>query len=120
MSSVLFFSVFFEIVATYFYPKPYMTYGELGRIRGKYPKKSVDDTYDNRVGGSRSVLECKSGRRARGDKHGLTDTCADGVDSDKILVGKLTVLHNLYFHELASNERVLLSGGNDVSSDNSS
>ena len=30
---------FFEIVVTYFYPKPYIQYGELGRIRGKYPKK---------------------------------------------------------------------------------
>ena len=40
MSSVLFFSVFFEIVATYFYPKPYMTYGELGRIRGEISEKN--------------------------------------------------------------------------------
>ena len=31
-------NVIFEIVATYFYPKPYMSYGEFGRIRGKYPK----------------------------------------------------------------------------------
>ena len=30
--------MFLEIVSTYFYPKPYTTYGELGRIRGKYPK----------------------------------------------------------------------------------
>ena len=31
----------FEIVASYFYPKTYMTYGELGRIREKYPKLHV-------------------------------------------------------------------------------
>ena len=36
----------FEIVLTYFYPKPYMTYGELGRIRGKYPKLNVVELYE--------------------------------------------------------------------------
>ena len=30
--------IIFEIVAAYFYPKPYTSYGEFGRIRGKYPK----------------------------------------------------------------------------------
>ena len=28
-------NVFFEIVATYFYPKTYIQYVKLGRIRGK-------------------------------------------------------------------------------------
>ena len=40
------FSRNFEIVATYFYPKPYITYGELGRIRGKYPKLNVVELYE--------------------------------------------------------------------------
>jgi hypothetical protein len=117
---ICFFSVFFEIVATYFYPKPYMTYGELGRIRGKYPKKSVYDTNDYGVGRGRRILKCESCGRTGSDKYGFTDTCANGVDSDKILIGEFTILHDLYFHELASHERVLLSSGNDVSSDNSS
>ena len=49
----------FEIVATYFYPKPYTTYGEFGRIRGKYPKL-VDDTYYYSVSRRISIFERKS------------------------------------------------------------
>mgnify|MGYP002508708786 CR=1 FL=1 len=77
------------------------------------------DADDNGVCGSRRISQCKSCRRAGGDKHGLADTCANGVDGDKILVGELTVLHDLYLHKLAAYQGVLLSCGHDVSSDNS-
>ena len=53
------FSRNFEIVASYFYPKPYTAYGELGRIRGKYPKL-INDTYYYSVSRRISILERKS------------------------------------------------------------
>ena len=95
-------------------------YDEPFQKRHLSPIFLVYDTDDDSVCRRRRISERKSCRRARSNKHGLSDTRSYGVDSNDILFGKLTVLKDLNLHKLAAYQGFLLSRGNDVSSDNSS
>ena len=54
-------------------------------------------------------MKRKSCGRAGSDEHDLTDTRADRVDGDDVLLGELSALHELNLHKLASYQGFLLS-----------
>ena len=107
---------------TFFCPKQYMNIASTAENVGLHQNwpKLIYDTDDYGVRRRRCISECKSRRRTGSNKHGLADTCAYGIDRDDVLIGEISVLKDLNLHKLTAYEGILLSGGNDVSSDYSS
>ena len=81
---------------------------------------SIYDTDDNRVTGRVRIMQRKTRGTTRRNQDGFPDTCTNTVDRNQIFAGQLTVFHNFHFHKLRPDQRILLSRGNDISSDNTS
>jgi hypothetical protein len=56
----------------------------------------------------------------RRNQNGFSDTCTNAVNCDEKFTRYNAVFHDFHFHKLGTDERFLLSRGNDISSDNTS
>ena len=80
----------------------------------------IDDTHYYSITRRHRIMQRQTCGATRRNEYRFSDTCANAVYRNEIFSRELAILHDFHFHEFRADEGFLLSGGNDISPDNSS